>query len=390
MAYYKSFSINGKAVKALKLNGEAVKLQTIDHSAHPLRFTMTGGTMGDISFVFANAPGGLTINVTAYDGSNPEPIAGGSYSLTPEADTKYFLSSLVGIDHLEKGQYYEVSFPEIATGVVPTFNGSTSLDGTYEVTGNLGTLGTTGYGMGCYRLLFRGDTTITSAELYNDGTLGMFCYDAMFRNCTALKSFKGTLMNGTGIFEVPDYAFRNTFSGCTSLKSCSFCSFTGEPVIHDNTFAKTFYNCTSLETVDMSFVSGTYLGDQHANTECWQCASSCGYLQCFYNCEMLHGLRPVFLAMKNDLNGNYKQMFYRAGLGSSENLFTGPIYVGSASYYEDVGYTSYSDFTDVFKDAKVGEIVYPAAFEDDASFNAASGSPEFGARVTEITFRDVN
>ena len=388
MAYYKSFSINGKAVKTLSLNGKAVKLQTIDHSAHDLRFTMTGGTMGDICLDFSGSNSDITINVSAYDGLNPEPIAGGSYSMTVDTSTKYFLSSIVGIDHLEKGQYYEVTFSDLGSAV-PHFIGSTSLDGTYGVTGNLGTLGTSA-GMGKFRALFQDDSTFTSAELYYDGDLHQFCYDFMFSGCTALKSFKGNLLHGTSTFDVPSYAFRRTFSGCTSLKSCSFCSFTGEPVIYSNTFAKTFYNCTSLETVDMSFVSGTRLGDQYANTDCWRCASSSGYSQCFYNCEMLHGLRPVFLAMKNDLNGNYSQMFYRAGLGSSENLFTGPIYVGSASYYENVGYESYSGFTDVFKDAKVGEIVYPAAFEDDADFNAASGSPEFGARVTEVTFRDVN
>ena len=389
MAYYKSFSINGKAVKTLSLNGKAVKLQTIDHSAHPLRFTMTGGTMGDI-FVTFDYASDVTMNVSAYDGSNPEPIAGGSYDMTVDTSTKYFLSSLVGISHLEKGQYFEVTFSKATNTPRPTFNGSPSLDGTYEVTGNLGKLGLMELGSTDFMSLFANDTTFTSAELYYDGTLQTHCYSSMLEGCTALKSFKGSLLHGTGLFEVPDYAFQSTFSGCTSLKSCSFCSFTGEPVIKECTFEQTFYNCTSLETVDMSFVSGTYLGDQYANTDCWQCDSSYGYSQCFYNCEMLHGLRPIFLAMKNDLNYNYYQMFYRAGLGSPENLFTGPIYVGSASYYENIGYESYSGFSEAFKDAKVGEIVYPAAFEDDADFNAASGSPEFGARVTEVTFRDVN
>ena len=384
MAYWKSFSINGKSVKTLTLNGKSVKIQGIDHSTHNLRFTMTGGTMGDISVAF-DSPLDVKMTVGAFDGTSEAPFAGGTFENTVDVGTKYYLSDVAGIDHLEKGQYYEVYFESIDDSNLPTFNGSTSLDGTYEVTGNLEKSG-----KNYFEKLFTGDETFTSAELYYGGEWSTYQFASMFENCTALKSFSGNLAHGTTLFEIPASAFESTFEGCTSLKTCSFFSTTGEPVVKERTFARTFFNCTGLESVGMDFVSGTYLGDQWANTECWQCDGTQGYYQCFYNCESLHGLRPVFLAMKNDLDGNYEQMFCRAGLGSSENLFTGPVYVGSASYYENVGYGSYSGFKDVFKDAKVGEIVYPAAFEDDSAFNAASGSPEFGARVTDVTFRDVN
>lgn len=302
-------------------------------------------------------------------------------------DTKYFLSDIVGIDHLEKGQFYQVFFALLENDTLARFNGSTSLDGTYEVSGNLSEFGVESSFTG----LFEGDATFTSAELYYEGQLNDSQFETAFKDCVALKSFRGNLVQGAGSYwQVPAGCFRSAFEGCTSLKSCDFFSTEGEPVVGTSSFERTFFNCTSLESVGMGFVSGAYIGDSYANTECWECDGEDGYKQCFYNCEMLHGLRPVFLAMKNNLDGNYAQMFYRANLGSSENLFTGAIYVGSASYYDQIGYTGYSGFTDVFKNAKVGEIVYPVAFEDDSGFDGASGSPEFGARVTEISYRDVN
>ena len=137
----------------------------------------------------------------------------------------------------------------------------------------------------CYRSMFSGCTSLSTAPVLPATTLASSCYSNMFNGCTSLTAapvLPATTLTGT-------YCYSNMFNGCTSLATA--------PVLPATTLASSCYSnmfngCTSL----------TAAPELPATT----LASSC-YSYMFYGCTSL-ATAPV-LPATTLANSCYAYMF---------------------------------------------------------------------------------
>ena len=118
---------------------------------------------------------------------------------------------------------------------------------------------------GCYRHMFNGCTSLTTAPELPATTLADSCYEYMFYNCTSLTT--APELPATKLYV---YCYQHMFNGCTSLTTAPELPAT---TLANYCYRYMFQNCTSLTTAP-SILPATTLAD-----------SCCEYM--FYNCTSL-------------------------------------------------------------------------------------------------------
>ena len=92
----------------------------------------------------------------------------------------------------------------------------------------------------CYRNMFSGCTSLTTAPSLPATTLANFCYYYMFNGCTSLTT--APLLPATTL---ANYCYSNMFYGCTSLTTAPSLPAT---TLAEKCYYYMFRNCTSLTT----------------------------------------------------------------------------------------------------------------------------------------------
>ena len=92
----------------------------------------------------------------------------------------------------------------------------------------------------CYYAMFWNCTSLTTAPVLPATTLARFCYTSMFNGCTSL-----TTAPALPVTTLKDYCYGSMFSGCTSLTTAPALPATS---LADNCYSGMFQNCTSLTT----------------------------------------------------------------------------------------------------------------------------------------------
>ena len=95
----------------------------------------------------------------------------------------------------------------------------------------------------CYRHMFNGCTSLTSVPALPATTLANTCYDGMFRGCTSLTTVPNDLLPATTL---NIYCYYSMFEGCTSLTNAPDLPAT---TLVNYCYAYMFYGCTSLNSV---------------------------------------------------------------------------------------------------------------------------------------------
>ena len=147
---------------------------------------------------------------------------------------------------------------------------------------------------GCYSNMFSGCTSLTTAPELPSTTLAAGCYSNMFNGCTSLTTAPTlpatTLDNG---------CYSGMFSDCTSLTQAPELPAT---TLYNSCYKKMFYNCTSLTTAPR--LSATTL------------AGSC-YQGVFYGCTNLNSITL-------DYTGNFSTTYFNywvSGVASTGTFY---------------------------------------------------------------------
>ena len=132
----------------------------------------------------------------------------------------------------------------------------------------------------CYRAMFNGCTSLTTAPTLPATTLATGCYSFMFQNCRSLTTaptLPATIL--------ADSCYQLMFQGCTSLATA--------PELPATTLAKRCYDsmflgCTSLTTAVLPATNFTDISDNSGN-------NGYEYIQMFSNCTSLVYLKAMFV-----------------------------------------------------------------------------------------------
>ena len=96
---------------------------------------------------------------------------------------------------------------------------------------------------GCYRYMFYGCTSLTTAPTLPATTLANYCYGNMFQNCTSL-----TTAPALPATTLADSCYRYMFSGCTRLTTAPELPATK---LYDSCYEHMFDGCTKLNYIKM-------------------------------------------------------------------------------------------------------------------------------------------
>ena len=107
----------------------------------------------------------------------------------------------------------------------------------------------------CYEHMFYGCTSLTTAPTLPATTLANYCYGNMFQNCTSL-----TTAPALPATTLADSCYRYMFSGCTRLTTAPELLATK---LYDSCYEHMFYDCTKLNyikclAIDISATDCTY------------------------------------------------------------------------------------------------------------------------------------
>ena len=106
----------------------------------------------------------------------------------------------------------------------------------------------------CFRFLFQGCTSLTTAPALPATTLATGCYSAMFDGCTPL-----TTAPALPATTLATECYRGMFLGCTSLATAPALP---AATLATGCYRAMFYNCTKLSSIEVSFTSWTQATDQ--------------------------------------------------------------------------------------------------------------------------------
>lgn len=140
-----------------------------------------------------------------------------------------------------------------------------------------------GLGESCYRVMFKGCTSLTTAPELPATVMKDWCYTGMFQDCTSLK--KAPKLPATTL---ADHCYQSMFKGCASLKTTPKLPATK---LADQCYYYMFSDCTSLTKA--SDLPATRLAE-----DCYTCM--------FRNCTSL--TIPPKLAVSTD-NYYCRKMF---------------------------------------------------------------------------------
>jgi hypothetical protein len=147
-------------------------------------------------------------------------------------------------------------------------------------------------GFGCYKQMFAGCTSLTTAPELPATTLARYCYDSMFYNCTSL-----TTAPELPATTLTDYCYNSMFYRCTSLTTAPELPAT---TLADYCYQSMFEDCTSLTTAP----------ELPATTLAMYC-----YSYMFYNCKRLNHITML----ATDISANrclYKWVLFVSSTGT--------------------------------------------------------------------------
>ena len=101
---------------------------------------------------------------------------------------------------------------------------------------------------GCYRYMFTGCTSLTTAPELPATTLADECYRSMFNGCTSLTTAPSVLPATT----LTQYCYVTMFNGCTSLTTAPVLPAT---TLTDYCYDSLFYGCSSLNYIKAMFTT---------------------------------------------------------------------------------------------------------------------------------------
>ena len=94
----------------------------------------------------------------------------------------------------------------------------------------------------CYRGMFSGCSSLTTAPVLPATTLAGSCYEDMFRNCTSLTSAPATLPATT----LAERCYYDMFNGCSSLTTAPSLPAT---TLASNCYDSMFFNCPNVQEI---------------------------------------------------------------------------------------------------------------------------------------------
>ena len=134
----------------------------------------------------------------------------------------------------------------------------------------------------CYSQMFYKCSSLTTAPELPATTLANYCYNYMFQGCTSL-----TTAPALPATSLSDSCYANMFQGCTSLTTASELPAT---TLAYNCYSQMFYGCGSLTTAPAL----------PATTLAYNC-----YSQMFYGCSKLNYIKAMFTTTPSSSYTNY-------------------------------------------------------------------------------------
>ncbi len=223
-----------------------------------------------------------------------------------------------GCTNLTSAPSFRVTYISGTTACYQMFFNCSSLTSAAGITLSASSLTTN-----CYRQMFSGCTSLTSAPTITvgttdtPGTTAESCCFQMFLNCPRLASAEGIKLYATGLSKE---CYKEMFSGCTSLTSAPTVTVgtTAESCCY-----RMFYNCSSLAssaTITLSAPSLTQSCYQEMFRGCSSITSAPAlpattlaqicYDSMFFGCTNLEG--PIYLPAEMLVNRCYQSMFQGA------------------------------------------------------------------------------
>ena len=260
-------------------NEVTLTVEDDDYSKHYFTMVVTSG--GNIIWT-----GRTTANTLSYskDNGTTWTTANSSITISVTAGDKVLWkgtqtpnSSGIGYFSGDTNARYSVEGNAMSLLYGDNFKGQTSLEGKSNA----------------FSLLFSSNSNVTSAENLSlpATTLGYYCYDNMFRDCTSLTTAPSVLpaTNLSGA----NFCYSSMFEGCTSLTTAPELPAT---MLVEACYYRMFYNCTNLTTVPSVLPATT--------------AKSGCYESMFYNCTNLTTAPELPATNLSGAYGCYQDMFY--------------------------------------------------------------------------------
>ncbi|MBR2777768.1 MAG: leucine-rich repeat protein [Prevotella sp.] len=107
----------------------------------------------------------------------------------------------------------------------------------------------------CYRSMFEGCTSLTTAPVLPATTLGSKCYQNMFYGCTSLAKLPANLLPAKTL---ADNCYYSMFYGCTGLTSLPE-KLLPAKTLANNCYVNMFYGCTGLTSLPAGLLPATTL-----------------------------------------------------------------------------------------------------------------------------------
>lgn len=241
-----------KLVKVSHADSDLFRVTNVDTTAGTLTIG-AGSNLGKnleystdgVNFTTAdpNAPFSLTVPAGAnvyMRGTNTNWYAGSQYTPNPRTIN-------MDVNHTVGGNVYSLldksTYASRTNGVGISefylmFHNNTHLVSAADMNfGNVTTLASM-----CYRNMFDGCTSLTTAPELPATTIADACYQYMFQGCTSLTSAPSELPATT----LRSNCYSNMFAGCVSLTTAPELPAT---TLATNCYQAMFYGCTSLNTV---------------------------------------------------------------------------------------------------------------------------------------------
>ena len=155
---------------------------------------------------------------------------------------------------------------------------------------------------GCYLDMFGGCTSLMNLPTLHATTLAPYCYSAMFNGCTSLTTIPEGMLPATALTQG---CYSDMFNGCTSLTTVPSDLLPATALTYECYF-EMFLGCTSLETIPSGLLPATHL------------ATYC-YRSMFQDCTNLETVPQDLLPATTLANSCYLSMFQ-----SCESLLTSP------------------------------------------------------------------